>query len=92
MPPSATGVILTAYPTNVFFLTQPGRSSSTRFGMTLIAAPGFNYTVLDTTNLPASTSNWSTLLIISNLVGSPYVLQDNLATNSRKFYRALIGP
>jgi hypothetical protein len=92
VPPSVGGVTLIAYPTNVFFLSQPQRISSTQFGMELNAAAGYNYTILTTTNISLPSTNWNTLLIVSNLFGNSYFIQDNQATNRQRFYRTLLGP
>jgi hypothetical protein len=92
VPPDATGITIIVYPTNLFFLNQAERISSTQFGMNLNASSGNNYTILATTNLSLPSSNWFNVLVISNLVGNSYFIQDNQATNSQRFYRALLGP
>ena len=81
-----------AYPTHVFFLNQAARISATQFGMCLNAPAGNNYTILLTTDLSLPSSSWNTLLIVSNLPGSPYFIQDNGATDTQRFYRTLLGP
>jgi hypothetical protein len=92
VPPSVAGVTITAYPTNVFFLNQAARISPTQFGMILNAPAGNNYAILVTTDLSLPSSNWDTLLTISNLPANSFFLQDNNATNVQRFYRTVLEP
>jgi hypothetical protein len=72
-------------------LSQPTRISATQFGFLLSGVSGQNYTVLTTTNPALPLANWSTLLI-TNLPGSSAFIQDNTASNQRRFYRVKVGP
>ena len=64
--------------------------SSSQFDFNLYGPSGYNYTVQGSTNV--ANTNWFTITVVSNLSSSPYLIQDNLATNSMRFYRALLGP
>jgi len=90
IPPANPVVNLTAYPTNQPVLGQPLHPSGSQFDFNLYGPSGYNYTVQSSTNL--AKTNWSTLTVVSNLSGSPYLIQDNSATNSMRFYRAFQGP
>ena len=63
--------------------------SGNQFQLQLAGATGQNYTVQFSTNL--GNSNWSSLLV-TNPAASPVTILDANATNSRRFYRALLGP
>jgi hypothetical protein len=90
IPPTNPVVNIVVYPASLPLLGQPGRVSSSQFNLNLYGASGFNYTIQASTNL--ATTNWSTLTIISNLPGNPYLIQDFQATNAARFYRAFQGP
>jgi hypothetical protein len=90
IPPVNPVVNLTAYPTNQPALGQPLHPSSSQFDFNLYGPSGYNYTVQGSTNV--ANTNWFTITVVSNLSSSPYLIQDNLATNSMRFYRALLGP
>jgi len=90
VPPAATGVTLVAYPSTEPVLGQPQAISRTQFDFNLYGASGNNYTVQASTNLAGT--NWTTLTVVSNLSGSPYLIQDPAATNPARFYRAFQGP
>jgi hypothetical protein len=97
--PGAVGVTLlgvhTAFslaaPSSLPLLSQPARLSGTQFRFLLSGATGQNYTVLASTNLALYLSNWSAVLT-TNLSASPASIQDNQATNQRRFYRVRVGP
>ena len=72
-------------------LSQPTRISSTQFGFLLSGAAGTNYTVLASTNAARPLSNWFPVLT-TNLPGSSAFIQDNQATNQRRYYRVRVGP
>lgn len=90
IPPTNAVVNIVVYPSNLPLLSQPGRVSPSQFNLNLYGANGFNYTVQASTNL--ATTNWSTITIVSNLPGNPYLIQDFQATNPARFYRAFQGP
>ncbi len=90
IPPTNAVVNIVVYPANTPLLAQPGKVSPSQFNLNLYGASGFNYTVQASTNLAAT--NWTTLTIVSNLPGNPYLIQDFQATNSARFYRAFQGP
>jgi hypothetical protein len=70
-------------------LSQPARLSATQFRFLLNGLAGQNYTIQKSTNL--STTNWS-VLFITNAPATSIQIIDPAATNSRAFYRALLGP
>ena len=90
IPPANPVVDITAYPTNEPVLGQPLHPSGSQFDFNIYGPSGYNYTVQTSTNL--AKTNWFTLTVVSNLMGSPYLIQDNQATNSTRFYRAFQGP
>jgi hypothetical protein len=90
IPPTNAVVNIVVYPANLPLLGQPGKIPPQQFNFNLYGASGFNYTVQASTNL--ATTNWSTLTIVSNFPGSPYLIQDTHATNTARFYRAFKGP
>lgn len=90
IPPNNPTVNIVVYPANVPILGQPGKVPPQQINFNLYGASGFNYTVQTRTNL--ATGNWSTLTIITNFPGSPYLIQDTHATNAVRFYRAFQGP
>jgi hypothetical protein len=90
VPPAATGVSVVAYPSTEPVLGQPQAVSASQFDFNLYGSGGNNYTVLTSTNLAGT--NWTTLTVVSNLPGSPYLIQDYGATNRARFYRALQKP
>jgi hypothetical protein len=90
IPPNNPVVDIVVYPANLPLLGQPGKVSSSQFNLNLYGASGFNYTVQSSTNLTGA--NWSTLTVVTNFPGSPYLIQDFHATNATRFYRAFQGP
>jgi hypothetical protein len=90
IPPNNPVVDIVVYPANLPLLGQPGKVSSSQFNLNLYGASGFNYTVQSSTNLAGA--NWSTLTIVTNFPGNPYLIQDFHATNATRFYRAFQGP
>jgi hypothetical protein len=80
-----------AAPSSLPVLSQPARISASQFGFLLSGAAGQTYTVLVTTNAALPLADWSTVLT-TNLSGSSAAIQDNQATNQRRFYRAKVGP
>ncbi len=90
IPPSNPTVNIVIYPANIPLLGQPGKVTPSQFNLNLYGASGYNYTVQTSTNL--AIANWSTLMIVSNFPGSPYLIQDFQATNSTRIYRAFQGP
>ncbi len=90
IPPTNQVVNITVYPIGTPYLSYPSRFSSSQFAFMLTGAAGNNYTIQATTNLVSS--NWFTVMIISNLPGNFYFVQDSQATNGQRFYRALLGP
>jgi len=90
IPPANPVVNLTVYPANQPVLGQPLHLAGSLFDVNLYGANGYNYTVQTSTNL--AKTNWLTLTVISNLSSSPYLIQDNQATNTARFYRAFQGP
>ena len=79
-----------AAPTSLPVLSQPSKMSNTQFSFAFSGIPGQYYTVLTTTNPALPLVNWSTLLI-TNLSGNSALIQDNLATSQRRFYRVKVG-
>lgn len=61
-----------------------------RFQMRLTGATGQNYTVQVSTNL--NSTDWISLLITNSAATNSFNVVDPGATNSRRFYRVLIGP
>ncbi|HUE37172.1 MAG TPA: hypothetical protein VMO20_07255, partial [Candidatus Acidoferrum sp.] len=90
IPPTNPVVDIVIYPANVPLLGQPGKVSPSQFNLNLYGANGFNYTVQASTSL--TPPNWSTVTVVSNLPGSPFLIQDFNATNKARFYRAFRGP
>jgi hypothetical protein len=90
IPPNNPVVDIVVYPANLPLLGQPGKIPPQQVNFNLYGASGYNYTVQANTNL--ATTNWSTLTIVSNFPGSPYLIQDTHATNAARFYRAFQGP
>jgi hypothetical protein len=91
IPPTNGVVNLTVYPANLPQFGQPVHVSGSQFNVNLYGANNNNYTVQANTNL-AMTNHWATILVISNLPSSPYLIQDFQATNGSRFYRAFQGP
>ena len=97
--PGAAGVTLlgvhTAFslvaPSSLPLLSQPARLSGTQFRFLLSGVSGQNYTILASTNAALPLSNWLPMLT-TNLPGNSAFIQDNLATNQRRFYRVKVGP
>jgi hypothetical protein len=90
IPPNNAVVNIVVYPADVPLLGQLGRIPPQQINFNLYGASGFNYTVQTRTNLLKG--NWSTLTIVSNFPGGPYLIQDTQATNAARFYRAFEGP
>ena len=61
-----------------------------QFSLELTGAANQSYTVQVTTNL--NSAKWSTLLITNNTGANTFLITDPTATNTQRFYRALIGP
>ena len=91
IPPTNAVVNLAVYPASEPLFGQATRVGSSQFNFNLYGANGQNYTLQMSTNL-SSTNNWHTVLVISNLPSSPYLLQDDWATNGAGFFRAFQGP
>jgi hypothetical protein len=97
--PGATGLTLvgvsTAFPMAALspepVLSQPAKISSSQFGFLLSGLPGSTYSVLVATNPARPLSNWA-ILLTTNLSGYSAFIQDNQATNQRRFYRARLEP
>ena len=70
-------------------LTGVSRLSGQRFQFLLNGPAGQNYTIQFSTNL--ASTNWNALFVTNNLT-SPITIIDPAATNSRRFYRVLVGP
>jgi hypothetical protein len=90
IPPASQVVNIVVYPSDLPLLSQPSKVSASQFNVNLYGASGDNYTLQATTNL--ATGNWSTVTIVTNLPGNPYLIQDFHATNGARFYRAFQGP
>lgn len=90
VPPDNPVVNIVVYPANLPILAQPGKVSASQFNVNLYGASGYNYTLQASTNL--ATANWSTITVVTNLPGNPYLIQDFQATNGARFYRAFQGP
>lgn len=90
IPPTNAVVNFVVYPANLPQFGQPARVSKSQFNFNFYGANNDNYTVQSSTNL-AGTS-WTTLMVISNLPSSPFLVQDFQATNGVRFYRAFQGP
>jgi hypothetical protein len=89
IPPTNAVLNLTLYPYGTASLSQPVRFGPSTFGFGLAGAAGTNYTIQAATNL--TSGNWFTILV-TNLPGNFVLIQDNQATNSQRYYRALRGP
>jgi hypothetical protein len=72
-------------------VSQPARASSSQFSFMFAGTPGFNYTILASTNLSLPISDWSTVLV-TNLSGNSAIIEDQGASNDRCFYRVILGP
>jgi hypothetical protein len=83
---SATGISPMAPLTS-----RAARPSSSQFSFVFTGTPGFNYTVLASTNLSLPISDWSTVLV-TNLPGDSAIVEDEGASNDRCFYRVILGP
>jgi hypothetical protein len=59
-----------------------------RFAMRLTGATGQTYTVQYSTTL----TDWNALFVTNNPVTNSFMVVDPNATNSRRFYRVLLGP
>ena len=83
VPPNNPIFNITVYPVGTPFLGQVSRFSDTQAGFSLSGSQGANYTIQASTDL----SHWSDLFSL-NLTSNWVFVQDNSATNSKKFYRA----
>jgi hypothetical protein len=70
---------------------QPARASLSQFSFTFTGTPGFNYTILTSTDLSLPISDWTTVLI-TNLSSDSVIIEDQGASNDRCFYRVILGP
>jgi hypothetical protein len=69
-----------------------GQKSGTNFVLTFTNTPGSAYTLLATTNLSQSISNWATLGILTDSVPGQFQFTDTQAvTNKNRFYRAKLN-
>jgi hypothetical protein len=97
--PGAFGLTLaiadTAFPmatiSPVPVLSQPTRISNSQFGFLLSGLPGMTYSILVATNPARPLTNWQVLLT-TNLSDYSAFIQDNNATNRRRFYSARLEP
>jgi hypothetical protein len=90
VPPTNVTLNITVYPIGTPFLGQPVHFSPTQFGFSFFGAPGSNYTVQASSSLA---SGWTNVLVTNmpgtNSPSTPIFLEDDQATNSQRFYRAL---
>lgn len=61
-----------------------------QFGMFLTGQANQNYTIQASATL--SPANWVTLFVTNNPATNSYVVKDPNATNSTRYYRAVVGP
>ena len=90
VPPTNGVVDITVYPIGTPYLSQPQRFGTAQFSFVLSGAAGNNYTIQAKTDF--ASTNWFTVMVISNMPGTYYFFQDYSATNSQRYYRALLGP
>ncbi len=87
VPPANAVANFTVYPYGTPSFGNPFRPGDSQFMFQFFGAPGTNYTVQASTNM----SFWFTL-VVTNPPDYMIFIQDNQATNSRRFYRAFTGP
>jgi hypothetical protein len=85
----ATNVSFVIARTNVATLGTPVRISNNQFQMLLSGMAGGNYVIVESTNV--ASTNWSTVISTNAPCNSFYVV-DSQATNSARFYRAIVVP
>ncbi len=68
-------------------ISSPTRLSASQFRLTVNGTAGQNYTIQYSTNL----TTWNPVLV-TNPSGSTFTVTDSSATNSRRYYRVLVGP
>ncbi len=90
IPPTNVVINITVYPIGTPFLNEAEKISPTDFGFNLIGSAGFDYTVQASTNL--ASANWFTITTVTNFSGNELFINDNQATNSARFYRAVQEP
>jgi hypothetical protein len=73
------------------FLSQPLRSSPTKFSFLLNGRRGSRYTILASTNLSSPPSQWLTIMT-TNLSETSVIIEDNDADAGQRFYRAKLEP
>jgi hypothetical protein len=71
----------------VVILSRPTRLANGQFQFTFNTAPGVNYTVEVSSDL----RNWAPVSLLSGS-GGPLTVSDLTASDTRRFYRILIGP
>jgi hypothetical protein len=85
----ATNISFTILRTNLTTLSSPARISGTQFQMLLSGMANGNYIIVESGNVAGT--NWSTVLSTNAPCNSFYVV-DSQATNSLRFYRAIVVP
>lgn len=85
----ATNISFTIIRTNTTSLSNPALISGTQFTMLLSGMALGNYIIVESSNLAGT--NWSTVLSTNAPCNSFYVV-DSQATNSPRFYRAIVAP
>jgi hypothetical protein len=86
---SYTGLKLVAFPADQPQAGQP-QISGNQFNFNIYGANGHSYAVQSLGSL--ATTNWNSLVVISNLGGNSMFIQDGQATNSTGFYRVIPSP
>jgi hypothetical protein len=82
------GLVVTASTNKpVLLLTQPTRFANGQFQFTFNTAPDTSYTLQVSSDL----RNWSPVSLLSGS-GGPLTVSDLTASDTRRFYRILIGP
>jgi hypothetical protein len=71
-------------------LLGPVKWKPGHFGMLLTGQANQNYTIQASTTLHPA--NWVTLFVTNNPATNTYVVKDPNATNSARYYRAVVGP
>ncbi len=71
-------------------LLGPVKWKPGHFGMLLTGQANQNYTIQASTTLHPA--NWVTLFVTNNPATNAYVVKDPNATNSARYYRAVVGP
>ncbi len=88
VPSLGATVNFTAYPVGSTYLTSPGFTGLDQFGFYLNGAGGYNFYVQSTTT-PALSNSWVTFFSTNFSQDSMIFIQDNQATNSHTYYRAV---